>query len=75
MLNQAVGVKALPPGSAVDAQDQPGRVVKHHLGLVGILLVPRAWLADPDMSGRPLGRGHTCCSERPQTAGCKEVLG
>lgn len=75
MLSQAVGVKALPPGSAVDAQDQPGRVVKHHLGLVGILLVPRAWLADLDMSGRPLSRGRTCCSERPQTAGCKEALG
>ena len=61
-------------GSAVDAQDQPGRAVKCHLGLVGILLVPRAWLADPDMSGPSLSRGHTCCSERPQTAGCKEVL-
>ena len=74
MWNQNVGVKAPPPGSAVDAQDQPGRAVKRLLGLVGILLVPRAWLADPDMSGPSLSRGHTCCSERPQTAGCKEVL-
>ena len=75
MWNQAVGVKALPPGSAADAQDQPGRAVKCHLGLVWILLVPRAWLADPDTSGPSLSRGHTGCSERPQTAGCKEVLG
>ena len=75
MWNQAVGVKALPPGSAADAQDQPGRAVKRHLGLVWILLVPRAWLADPDTSGPSLSRGHTGCSERPQTAGCKEVLG
>ena len=51
MLNQAIVVKALPPGSAMDAQDRPGKAVKHHLGLVGILLVSRAWLADPDTSG------------------------
>lgn len=51
MPNPAVVVKALPPGSAMDAQDQPGKAVKRHLGLVGILLVLRAWLADPDTSG------------------------
>ena len=67
-------MKAPPLGSAGDAQDQPGSAVNTTwVWLVVILLMPRAGLADPDMSGGCFSHGHTCCSERHQIARCKEA--